>query len=136
MEEFKLVEITPEEFRKECKKRIEQDGLYKAVQEELDEIVGISHALGYLQFSETLERSQTILELIGIYEEHKDTEQDLSGKWIVLDNCANSGIYCSKCNNKIFDYPSKPKKKLSNFCPNCGSRNDQFYNPSTHRFMN
>ena len=136
MENGRLVDITPEEFREQCKKRIREHGLYHAVEEELDEIVGISHALRYLQFSETIERSQTILELISISEEQNNSEQGISGKWIVLENCSNSGIYCSKCNIKIFDCPMKPKKKLSNFCPNCGSKNDQFYNPSTHRFMN
>ena len=57
------------------------------------------------------------------------------GHWKVLDNCSNPGIYCSRCNNKIFDYPGKPKKKLSNFCPNCGSKNERFYNPETSRYM-
>lgn len=59
-----------------------------------------------------------------------------NGRWIVLDNCSNQGIYCSECQNKIFDYVTKPKKKLSNFCPNCGSKNEQFYNPSTGKYMN
>lgn len=57
------------------------------------------------------------------------------GMWIVLDDCSNAGIYCSECNNKIFVYPSKPKKKLSNFCPNCGSMNDAFFNPITEKYM-
>ena len=49
------------------------------------------------------------------------------GHWIVLTMCANEGIYCSECHMKIFDYITKPKKRLSQYCPNCGSRNEQFY---------
>ena len=57
------------------------------------------------------------------------------GHWIVLEFCANEGIYCSKCMNKIFDRSTKPKKKLSNYCPNCGSKNTHFFNPSTEKIM-
>lgn len=57
------------------------------------------------------------------------------GHWIILDNCSNSGIYCSECNTKIFDYTTKPKKKLSKFCPHCGAKNEYFYNPSTDKYM-
>ena len=63
-------------------------------------------------------------------------EQDKeNGHWIVLEYCANEGIYCSKCTNKIFDHSTKPKKKLSNYCPNCGSKNTHFFNPSTDKIM-
>ena len=49
------------------------------------------------------------------------------GHWIVLEFCANEGIYCSECHMKIFDRITKPKKKLSQYCPHCGSRNEQFF---------
>ena len=49
------------------------------------------------------------------------------GHWIVLTMCANEGIYCSECSTKIFDRISKPKKKLSQYCPHCVSRNEQFF---------
>ena len=63
-------------------------------------------------------------------------EQDeKEGHWIVLEFCENEGIYCSKCMNKIFDSSTKPKKKLSNYCPNCGSKNTRFFNPSTEKIM-
>ena len=62
-------------------------------------------------------------------------EAEHKGMWIVLDNCSNEGIYCSECTNKIFDYMTKPKKKLSQFCPNCGSQNDSFFNPCTEKYM-
>ena len=55
-------------------------------------------------------------------------EQDAKeGHWIVLEFCANEGIYCSECHMKIFDRTTKPKKKLSQYCPHCGSRNEQFF---------
>jgi hypothetical protein len=44
-----------------------------------------------------------------------------TGHWIYLENCSNSGVYCSECNTKVFDnYPFK--KKFSYFCPHCGTR--------------
>ena len=49
------------------------------------------------------------------------------GHWIVLEFCANEGIYCSECHMKIFDRITKPKKQLSQYCPHCGSRNEQFF---------
>lgn len=55
-----------------------------------------------------------------------ETLQD-KGHWTVLENCSNSGIYCSKCNCKIFDFTHKPQKKLSQYCPHCGSKNEQFF---------
>lgn len=44
-----------------------------------------------------------------------------AGHWILLENCSNSGVYCSECHTKVFDnYPFK--KKFSYFCPHCGTR--------------
>ena len=48
--------------------------------------------------------------------------QPKKGHWIVLDNCSNSGIYCSECQAKIFDFTHKPKDKISQFCPHCGAK--------------
>lgn len=47
-------------------------------------------------------------------------EQEI-GHWVALENCSNAGVYCSECRTKVFDhYPIK--KKLSYFCPHCGTR--------------
>jgi DNA-directed RNA polymerase subunit RPC12/RpoP len=44
-----------------------------------------------------------------------------TGHWIYLENCSNSGVYCSECHTKVFgNYPIK--KKFSYFCPHCGTR--------------
>ena len=50
-----------------------------------------------------------------------DVNPVVHGHWIDLRDCSNSGTYCSNCNNKIFDHPGPHKKKLLNFCPNCGA---------------
>ena len=64
-----------------------------------------------------------------IYREHMESvnmarallkEQEI-GHWIFLTDCSNGGVYCSECNTKVFEsYPFK--KKLSYFCPHCGTR--------------
>lgn len=53
----------------------------------------------------------------------KATDRSKHGHWVVLQNCSNSGVYCSECRTKMFDsYPMK--KKLSRFCGHCGAHND------------
>ena len=55
-------------------------------------------------------------------EEHIDVFEVVNAPWIFLDNCANSGYYCSKCKKKLVkDGWSETVKKI-NFCPNCGAR--------------
>ena len=61
--------------------------------------------------------------LTGLLKEQKAKE----GHWEVLEYCANEGIYCSECHMKIFDRVTKPKDKLSRYCPHCGSKNEQFF---------
>ena len=60
---------------------------------------------------------------IALMKEQKAKE----GHWVVLEYCSNEGIYCSECHMKIFDRVTKPKDKLSRYCPHCGSRNEQFF---------
>ena len=45
------------------------------------------------------------------------------GKWIILDECANEGVYCSECHKKVFKLEFSPTMKWRNFkyCPNCGA---------------
>lgn len=50
-----------------------------------------------------------------------DVAEVKHGKWIWLADCANEGLYCSNCHVKISDHRSV-KKKLSNYCPNCGAK--------------
>lgn len=46
-----------------------------------------------------------------------------TGKWIVLDECSNEGVYCSECHKKVLkiDYSNTMKCKNFKFCPNCGA---------------
>ena len=87
--------------------------------------------VGRFGYEEAKKFLRTIDETIILLKEQDEKE----GHWIVLELCANEGIYCSKCMNKIFDRSTKPKKKLSNYCPNCGSKNTHFFNPSTEKIM-
>ena len=60
--------------------------------------------------------------IIDIAELMKAQEQPKMGNWTVLTDCANSGVYCSECNNKIFENTAKPKDKLLKYCSNCGAK--------------
>jgi ribosomal protein L34E len=46
-----------------------------------------------------------------------------TGKWHILDECANEGVYCSECIKKVFkiDFSNTMKWKNFRYCPNCGS---------------
>lgn len=44
-----------------------------------------------------------------------------SGKWILLDECANSGYYCSNCQKKLVKEGWSDTVKKIKFCPNCGA---------------
>ncbi len=53
------------------------------------------------------------------------------GEWIYLDECANSGYYCSICHKKLVkDGWSDTVKKIK-FCPNCGADMRKAENPET-----
>ena len=40
---------------------------------------------------------------------------------VLLDNCENSGYYCSKCKKKLVKEGWSETVKKINFCPNCGA---------------
>jgi ribosomal protein L32 len=44
-----------------------------------------------------------------------------TGHWILLDECANSGYYCSKCHKKVVKEGWSNTVKKIKYCPNCGS---------------
>ena len=43
------------------------------------------------------------------------------GHWFLLNECANSGVYCSVCAKKVYKEQYANVKLKSKFCPNCGS---------------
>ena len=67
------------------------------------------------------------LELLKSQQAEIERLKPKEGHWEVLTMCANEGIYCSECHMKIFDRTTKPKDRLSRYCPHCGSRNEQFF---------
>ena len=49
-------------------------------------------------------------------------QQPKTGHWILLDECSNSGYYCSECHKKVIKEGwSKTVKKVK-YCPNCGAK--------------
>ena len=65
-------------------------------------------------------RTDTLQTVVGLL---KESNRSKHGHWIVLQDCLNSGVYCSECMNKMFDrYPMK--KKFSQYCGHCGAHND------------
>lgn len=45
-----------------------------------------------------------------------------TGKWILLDECANEGWYCDQCHKKVFRADFSNTMKKYKFCPNCGAK--------------
>ena len=64
MNDEKIVIVTQEMHDKWLHDEVMNKGLLGAVKEQLDEWVDICHPLGYLGFSEAIERAQNITDLI------------------------------------------------------------------------
>lgn len=43
------------------------------------------------------------------------------GRWFLLDECSNEGVYCSVCHKKVYRKEYANQKLKSDFCPNCGA---------------
>lgn len=57
-----------------------------------------------------------------VWELQPVTPQQKIGHWILLDECSNSGYYCSECHKKVIKEGwSKTVKKVK-YCPNCGAK--------------
>lgn len=50
------------------------------------------------------------------------TPQPKTGYWHLLDECSNSGFYCSECHKKVVKEGWSETVKKIKFCPNCGAR--------------
>ena len=46
------------------------------------------------------------------------------GRWLLLDECSNEGVYCSVCHKKVYRTEYANQKVKSNYCPNCGAKMD------------
>ena len=43
------------------------------------------------------------------------------GKWILLEECANAGYYCSECRKRVVREGWSGTVRKIKFCPNCGA---------------
>ena len=50
------------------------------------------------------------------------TPRQKMGRWILLDECSNSGYYCSECQKKVVKEGWSNTVKKVKFCPNCGAK--------------
>ena len=53
-----------------------------------------------------------------------DAVEVVHGYWVLLDECANEGVYCSVCHKKVYSANYANQKIKSNYCPNCGAKMD------------
>lgn len=53
-----------------------------------------------------------------------DVTRVVHGRWVLLDECYNEGVYCSVCQKKVYKTCYANQKIKSKFCPNCGARMD------------
>lgn len=68
-----------------------------------------------------------------VYEEHKLIlellkQEPKTGYLILLDECSNSGYYCSKCHKKVVKEGWSNTVKKIKFCPNCGVKIQEIRN--------
>lgn len=53
-----------------------------------------------------------------------DVAPVVHGRWVLLDECYNEGVYCSACQKKVYKTCYANQKIKSKFCPNCGAKMD------------
>ena len=53
-----------------------------------------------------------------------ETEPTKHGKWFLIDECSNAGVYCSVCHKKVYREQYANQKIKSSYCPNCGAKMD------------
>ena len=57
-------------------------------------------------------------------------QESETGHFILLDECANSGYYCSKCHKKVVKEGWSNTVKKIKYCPNCGIKMESGSNDS------
>ena len=78
------------------------------------------------------EPSQMAIDIATILQNIKDMRMILktngrcinpeTAHWVLLDECANSGYYCSRCRKKVVKEGWSDTVKKIKFCPNCGAK--------------
>ena len=66
---------------------------------------------------------ETMLHFVGSEYLHPSVEPERkTGKWFLLDECANEGRYCDQCHKKVFRADFSNTMRKYKFCPNCGAK--------------
>jgi DNA-directed RNA polymerase subunit RPC12/RpoP len=50
------------------------------------------------------------------------TPAEKVGHWIKIDDCSNSGYYCSECHKRVVKEGWSDTVKKIKYCPNCGAK--------------
>jgi hypothetical protein len=50
------------------------------------------------------------------------TPAEKVGHWIKIDDCSNSGYYCSECRKRVVKEGWSDTVKIIKYCPNCGAK--------------
>lgn len=79
------------------------------------------------EWNDACDRIQKIFD--NMTDKNPNLEEIKLAHWIILDECANEGVYCSACNKKVYriNYSNKMKMR-SPYCPNCGAKMDEVPN--------
>lgn len=54
--------------------------------------------------------------------EDKELKEVKHGEWLLFDECASEGVYCSVCYKKVYKTDYANQKLKSKYCPNCGAK--------------
>ena len=71
-----------------------------------------------------------ILKMVRKLADYEDLEEQgllvrKKGKWELLDDCANAGVYCSNCSKKVYRVDYANQKVKSKYCPACGAKMEE-----------
>ena len=94
-------------------------------EEALEELKEIRFNLNYKvngtsRFDEALDMAIKVLQKEPYEDDINNRVRD--GHWILLDECANSGYYCSECRKKVVKEGWSDTVKKIKYCPNCGAK--------------
>lgn len=64
---------------------------------------------------------QDICKSLAVIADHIQSTRP-TGHWILLDECSNSGYYCSECHKKVIKEGWSNTVKKVKYCPNCGAK--------------
>lgn len=78
------------------------------------------NGMGQVEWSDQLIKVSDAVDIIRHLSSVTPQEQK-TGQWILLDECSNSGYYCSECHKKLVKEGWSGTVKKIKFCPNCGS---------------